>query len=240
MDYKKLKEDLITWLREYAENSHAKGFVFGLSGGIDSAVVAAVSKEIFPENSLGIIMPCESIDKDKDDALKIAKALDIKTEIVDLTETYRTLISASFSSENRLARSNIKPRLRMTSLYYYGADLGYLVLGSSNASEWYVGYSTKYGDSGADVYPIVNILKTDIFKLAKELNLPDFIIEKKPSAGLWEGQSDEDEMGFSYETLDSYIRGEKVPEIPIKEKIDRMHRNSKHKREIIPRFEIKK
>lgn len=239
MNYEKLRDDLVIWLRERAQEAHAKGFIFGLSGGIDSAVVAGLAKRVFPENSLGLIMPCDSIDDDKNDALKIAKSLDLEVKVVDLTNTYNELLKASFTSENKLARSNIKPRLRMTTLYYYGQDLGYLVVGPSNGSEWYVGYSTKYGDSGADIYPIANILKTDIFKLAKALDLPDFIIEKKPSAGLWKGQSDESEMGFTYEVLDSYIRGEKIPEEEIKKKIDGMHNRSKHKRMPVPMFKIK-
>lgn len=239
MNYEKLRDDLVIWLRERAQEAHAKGFIFGLSGGIDSAVVAGLAKRVFPENSLGLIMPCDSIDDDKNDALKIAKSLDLEVKVVDLTNTYNELLKASFTSENKLARSNIKPRLRMTTLYYYGQDLGYLVVGPSNGSEWYVGYSTKYGDSGADIYPIANILKTDIFKLAKALDLPDFIIEKKPSAGLWKGQSDESEMGFTYEVLDSYIRGEKIPEEEIKKKIDGMHNRSNHKRVPVPMFIIK-
>lgn len=239
MNYEKLRDDLVSWLRERAQEAHAKGFIFGLSGGIDSAVVAGLAKRVFPENSLGLIMPCDSIDDDKNDALKIAKSLDLEVKVVDLTNTYNELLKASFTSENKLARSNIKPRLRMTTLYYYGQDLGYLVVGPSNGSEWYVGYSTKYGDSGADIYPIANILKTDIFKLAKALDLPDFIIEKKPSAGLWKGQSDESEMGFTYEVLDSYIRGEKIPEEEIKKKIDGMHDRSNHKRMPVPMFKIK-
>ncbi|MGF0095681.1 NAD(+) synthase [Peptoniphilus sp. SGI.035] len=238
MDYKKVTENLVKWTEDYAKKVGAKGFVFGLSGGIDSAVVAAVAKRVFPENSLGLIMPCDSIDKDREDALKIAEAIGLDTKTIDLTSTFYELMKASFTSENKMARSNIKPRLRMTTLYYYAQDLGYLVLGPSNASECYLGYSTKYGDSGADIMPIANILKTDIFKIAEELGLPDFIINKKPSAGLWVGQTDEDEMGFTYEVLDSYIRGEKIPDKEVKEKIDRMHKNSEHKRIMPPKFEI--
>lgn len=238
MDYKKVTENLVKWTEDYAKKVGAKGFVFGLSGGIDSAVVAAVAKRVFPENSLGLIMPCDSIDKDREDALKIAEVLGLDTKTIDLTSTFYELMKASFTSENKMARSNIKPRLRMTTLYYYAQDLGYLVLGPSNASECYLGYSTKYGDSGADIMPIANILKTDIFEVAKELGLPEFVINKKPSAGLWIGQTDEDEMGFTYEVLDSYIRGEKIPEKEVKEKIDRMHKNSEHKRIMPPKFEI--
>lgn len=238
MDYKKVSEDLVNWLKEKAEETGAKGFVFGLSGGIDSAVVAALSKRVFPENSLGLIMPCESIEDDAKDAKLVAEKLNLETKTIDLTQTYRTLLKSSFESDNKMAKSNIKPRLRMTTIYYYAQDLGYLVLGPSNASEWYVGYSTKYGDSGADIMPIVNILKTDVFEIAKELGVPMEIIEKKPSAGLWKGQTDENEMGFTYEVLDSYIRGESVPDEETKERIDRMHKNSSHKRVMAPKFEI--
>lgn len=238
MDYKKVTEDLVNWLKEKAEETGAKGFVFGLSGGIDSAVIAALSKKVFPENSLGLIMPCESIDEDAEHAKLVADKINLKTETIDLTKTYKTLIESSFESENKMAKSNIKPRLRMTTLYYYAQDLEYLVLGPSNASEWYLGYSTKYGDSGADIMPIVNILKTDVFEIAKELGVPREIIEKKPSAGLWKGQTDESEMGFTYEVLDSYIRGESTPDEKTKERIDRMHKNSAHKRVMAPHFEI--
>lgn len=238
MDYKKVTQELINWLQKKAEQTGAKGFIFGLSGGIDSAVVAALSKKVFPKNSLGLIMPCESIEKDKEDALKVAEELNLETKVIDLSETYRQLIKSSFSSNNIMAKANIKPRLRMTTLYYYGQDLGYLVLGPSNASEWYLGYSTKYGDSGADIMPIVNFLKTDIYEIAKELGVPSDVINKKPSAGLWVGQSDEDEMGFTYDILDSYIKGEKVPEENIKNRIDKMHKNSAHKRSMAPQFKI--
>ena len=239
MDYKKVTEDLVKWVGDYAKKIGTKGFIFGLSGGIDSAVIAAISKRIFPENSLGLIMPCDSINEDREDALKVAKEINLETKTIDLTSTFDELMKASFISGNIMAKSNIKPRLRMTTLYYYAQDLGYLVLGPSNGSEMYLGYSTKYGDSGADLMPIANILKTDIFKIAKELGLPEFIINKKPSAGLWLGQTDEDEMGFTYEILDAYIRGEKIPEPEIKEKIDKMHKNSEHKRKLAPRFELK-
>lgn len=240
MDYKKVTEDLVNWLKEKAEETHAKGFVFGLSGGIDSAVVAALSKRVFPDNSLGLIMPCESIEEDAEHAKLVAEKINLETRTIDLTNTYRTLLESSFDSENKMAKSNIKPRLRMTTIYYYAQDLGYLVLGPSNASEWYLGYSTKYGDSGADIMPIANILKTDVFEIAKELGVPREIIEKKPSAGLWKGQTDENEMGFTYEVLDSYIRGESTPDEETKERIDRMHKNSAHKRVMAPQFELEK
>ncbi|RVU54994.1 NAD(+) synthase [Anaerosphaera multitolerans] len=222
-------DPIVNWLKEKVEETGSRGLVFGLSGGIDSAVIAGLAKRAFPGNSLGLIMPCESLKEDEEDARLVAKSLDLEIEKVDLTETYRTLLRDSFTSENRMAKSNIKPRLRMTTLYYYAQDRGYLVCGSSNASEFYIGYYTKNGDSGVDILPLVDFLKEDIFAMARELNIPQQIIDKKPSAGLWENQTDEMEMGFSYEQLDAHIKGEKVEE-EVAEKIEYMHRVSEHKR----------
>lgn len=222
-------ENIVKWIRETVENAGAKGVILGLSGGIDSAVVGAFARRAFPDTSLGLIMPCESNEEDEKDARLVSEAIGLKIEKVDLTQTYRQLISSSFNSENRMARSNIKPRLRMTTLYYYAQDLGYLVLGCSNASEFYIGYYTKYGDSGSDIIPLAEYLKDEVYDLARELGVPNKIIDKQPTAGLWEAQTDEKEMGFSYAALNAYIRGEEVEE-EIAKKIERMHNNSEHKR----------
>lgn len=222
-------ENIVKWIRETVENAGAKGVIIGLSGGIDSAVVGALARRAFPNTSLGLIMPCESNEEDEKDARLVSEAIGLKIEKVDLTQTYRQLISSSFNSENRMARSNIKPRLRMTTLYYYAQDLGYLVLGCSNASEFYIGYYTKYGDSGSDIIPLAEYLKDEVYDLARELGVPNKIIDKQPTAGLWEAQTDEKEMGFSYAALNAYIRGEEVEE-EIAKKIERMHNNSEHKR----------
>ena len=189
-------EDIVKWMRETVENAGAKGLILGLSGGIDSAVVGALAKRAFPDTTLGLILPCESDENDEADARLVAEAIDLKIEKVDLTQTYRQLISSSFNSENRMARSNIKPRLRMTTLYYYAQDLGYLVLGSSNASEFYIGYYTKYGDSGSDLIPLAEFLKMKFMSWQRELRIPSKIIDKEPSAGLWEEQTDEKRNGI--------------------------------------------
>ncbi|SHG99581.1 NAD+ synthase [Anaerosphaera aminiphila DSM 21120] len=222
-------EPVVNWLREIVKKSNAKGLVFGLSGGIDSAVIAGLAKKAFPNDSLGVIMPCESADEDEEDAILVADRLNLEVEKVDLTNTYRTLLKDSFISDNKMAKSNIKPRLRMTTLYYYAQDRGYLVCGSSNASEFYIGYYTKNGDSGVDILPLVSFLKEEVFEMARELNIPEKIIDKKPSAGLWENQTDEMEMGFTYEELDAHIRGEKI-DSDIAKKIEHMHEVSEHKR----------
>ncbi|NLY08670.1 MAG: NAD(+) synthase [Tissierellia bacterium] len=239
MDIKFLANELVLWLKERAESANAKGFVFGLSGGIDSAVVAAACKQALPNNSTGIIMPCHSIDEDEEHARIVAESLNITLEKVDLTKTFDALVEAAPKSEHAMAISNIKPRLRMTTLYYYAQTHGYLVVSGSNLSEFYTGYFTKFGDSGADILPLANILKKDVYRLAKYWDIPEVIIDKKPSAGLWKGQTDEQEMGFSYDELDGFIQGESI-DSNIEEKIISMHNRSKHKRAFPPIFVPKK
>lgn len=228
-------EDLVTWLREKVTEAKCDGVVFGLSGGVDSAVVAGLSKLAFPKTSLGLIMPCNSKDEDEIDARLLAQAIDLKVEKVDLTKVYYCLLEEASASENDLAKSNIKPRLRMTTLYYYAQRNNYLVLGPSNKSEIYVGYFTKHGDSGCDLFVLADFTKDEVYDLARSLDIPEKIINKKPSAGLVSGQSDEDDLGFSYQVLDSYIKGGKINSAD-KNKIDKMHRQSAHKRKMPESF----
>ncbi len=222
-------EKLVDWLRGKVLASGSKGVVFGLSGGIDSAVIAGISKLSFPDTCLGVIMPIHSIPEDEEDARLVADKLSLNIKKVDLSETYDNLIKSTFNSDNNLSKSNVKPRLRMTTLYYYGQDLGYLVLGSSNKSEIHIGYFTKHGDSGADLMPLGNFTKRQIYELARLLDLPQKIIDKKPSAGLWIGQSDESELGFSYDTLDDYLNGKEIEE-SIRIDIESRNKKTAHKR----------
>ncbi|CCQ92542.1 NH(3)-dependent NAD(+) synthetase [[Clostridium] ultunense Esp] len=229
-------EDLIEWLKIKVKEAGGKGLVFGLSGGIDSAVVAGLSKKAFPMSSLGIIMPCHSNPIDEEHGLLVAESLDLKTERVDLSKVYDQFIqSVNIKLTNKLALANIKPRLRMTTLYYFAQNYNYLVVGSSNKSEFTIGYFTKHGDSGVDLLPLASFTKTDIWKMARYLNIPEIIIEKPPTAGLWENQTDEDEMGFGYDILDNYIVNNTGPE-NIVEKIEKMNRTSEHKRKFPPIF----
>lgn len=230
-------EKLVKWLKEKVNDANAKGLVFGLSGGIDSAVVAGLAKLAFPEDSLGIIMPCYSDPIDEEHALLVANALNLKWKIVDLSKTFDTLVS-SINDEivNPMAKINIKPRLRMTTLYFFAQNYNYLVAGSSNKSELTVGYFTKYGDSGVDIMPLASFIKSEIRELARKLNIPQVIIDKPPTAGLWANQKDEDELGFTYDVLDEYIKTGNGPK-EIVEKIERMNRISQHKRELPPIFE---
>ena len=229
-------DELVVWLRKKVNEAGGEGVVFGLSGGVDSAVVAGVSKRAFPDTSLGIIMPCHSNPIDEEHGILVADSLNLKTKKVDLTTVYDAFIkTAEIETNNDLAKANIKPRLRMTTLYYYAQSYNYLVLGGSNKSEFTIGYFTKHGDSGADLLPIASFVKKDIWNMARALNIPDIIIEKPPTAGLWEGQTDEDEMGFNYDVLDEYILNKSGPS-EIIEKIQGMNRRSEHKRNFPPIF----
>lgn len=232
----KVVNDLVKWLKDNVEKANCKGIVLGLSGGIDSAVVAGLSKKAFPNDTLGIIMPCHSNPQDEADGILVAESLDMKMEKVDLSDTFDTLVKElDDDGENRLALSNIKPRLRMTTLYYHGQKNKYLVAGTGNKSEFTIGYFTKHGDSSVDLLPIVDFVKHEVRDLARYLDIPEKVITKAPSAGLWENQTDEDEMGFSYKELDNYIEnGEGTKEV--KEKIERMNRNSEHKRRLANMF----
>lgn len=226
-----LCEDIIKWMRDRVKESGSKGVVFGLSGGIDSAVVAALSKKAFPENALGLIMPCHSNSEDEEHARLVANSLDLEIKKVDLGKVYDLFLDELEDTDNILALSNIKPRLRMTTLYYYAQTRKYLVAGTSNKSELTVGYFTKYGDSGVDILPIADLLKEEVFELAKYLNIPEPIINKPPSAGLWESQTDEEEMGFSYRELDNYIKTGEGKE-KVKQRIETMYKRSEHKRRL--------
>lgn len=246
MNYEFLIKDISDWIYTRVLEANCEGVVFGLSGGVDSAVIAGLSKLAFPQNSLGIIMPCHSDIDDEIDARLVSESLNLDTEYVNLSKTFDCLIEASkeasnFTSKNKkLALANIKPRLRMTTLYYYAQNLNYLVLGPTNKSEFMMGYFTKHGDSSVDLLPIADLLKRDIFKIAKLLNIPQKILNKKPSAGLWEEQSDEDEMGFSYELLDSYISDDSTSiDDSIKKKIDSMYYSSRHKRTYPPIYKVR-
>lgn len=232
-DFEKKIDEKVNYIKRSVEEAGLKGVVFGLSGGLDSAVVAALCKRAFKDNALGIIMPIHSAPQDEEDARLVAENTGINLKKVDLTKTFDAFMESVDETNVEMSIHNVKPRLRMTTLYYYAQSKSYMVVGSSNYSEYYTGYFTKHGDSGADIFPIVDLLKTDLFEMAKYLGLPEKIINKKPSAGLFEGQTDEDEMGFTYEELDGYIMNEIKLDEKKKELIDRLHRINRHKMTIL-------
>ncbi len=225
------------WLCEKVHEAHSSGIVLGLSGGIDSSVLAALGGEALGrEKVLGIIMPCHSIDEDEQDARLLASELDINFMRVDLTNTFDSLIISFGIELSPLARSNLKARLRMATLYAVAQTANFLVCGTSNRSEYETGYFTKYGDSGVDLMPLAGFLKREIREMAKILHVPEKIITKAPSAGLYKGQTDEDDMGFSYEVLDEYLATGHINDDKARDRIDAMHTRSEHKRKPIPIF----
>ena len=197
-------ERISTWIKERVKEAGARGVVLGISGGIDSAVTAVLAKRGLGDGVLGVIMPCHSDPTDVEHARMVADKFGIETEYVDLTPVFDCLL-ATLPSGDRLAVANLKPRLRMAVLYYYANSRNYLVAGTGNKSEIKIGYFTKFGDGGADILPLGDLLKSQVRELACELSVPEEIIVKSPSAGLWEGQTDEGEMGITYDELDSIL-----------------------------------
>ena len=229
-----LVQKLCDWIEDKVTEAKAKGIVFGLSGGLDSAVVAALSIRIFPQNTLAIIIPCHSLEADINDALNFINKFNIHYKIIDVSKVYASFIHLLNDKEKegsfKLAEANIKPRLRMTTLYYFANKLNYLVVGTGNKSELMIGYFTKYGDGGADILPLGNLLKSQVGELAEYLGIPKKIINKPPSAGLWEGQTDEEEIGISYEQLDKYLKTGKLNNKIVEKKIQDKITKSAHKR----------
>ena len=237
MDLKSYLGVIEHFIISYLEKTHADGYVLGLSGGVDSSLVAALTKKAVGKEKLHcIMMPIESHPSDLEDAVNLAKALDINYHVLDLTETYhsfaKTLADQGIELD-KASLSNLKVRMRMSALYAYGQKNHLLVLGTDNADERYTGYFTKYGDGAADLLPIAKLVKHEVVEAAKILGVPTKLAERVPSAGLFEGQTDEKEMGVTYKDLDDFLLGKTVnPQA--EERIIHLHLVSEHKRVAIP------
>ena len=236
----KLSEEIANWIKERLEKSGKKGIVFGLSGGLDSAVLANLVKMAAGDNVLGLILPCKSNSEDRELAMKAAEGAGIETKEVPLDGVFDELVGARRNANNP-AKANLKPRLRMAVLYYFANTLDYLVAGAGNKSELTIGYFTKYGDGAVDILPLGGLLKEEVRELAKKLGVPGEIIKRPPSAGLWQGQTDEAEIGLTYDELDSAIAAiekNKTQGIDEKtlDKVKKLIEKSEHKRVKIPIF----
>jgi len=251
-----LADDISAWLREHFEQSGAARYVLGLSGGIDSAVVAGLAaRGIGADKVLGVLMPSASNPDDANAARLVADAFGIPTLMVDLTDPTASLLAAMPTPENvqaatgesdpadaraqQLAHANLKPRLRMTTLYYVANLCGGIVLGTGNKSEAMIGYFTKYGDGGVDLKPISQLYKHEVRAVARAIGVPQPVIERPPSAGLWDGQTDEQEIGLTYDQLDAALAAIEsgdtgdIDEAVI-ERVQQMIRSSEHKRQPVP------
>jgi len=204
---------VVGWIRERVEEAGARGCVVGLSGGVDSSVVGALCKRAFPETCLGLIMPYSGADDDfTGRADELARSLDIPTVVHPIGEAHQRL-AETFLAHPEIAKlapedlevpfGNLRARLRMCALYLYANASNYMVAGTGNKDEDYgIGYFTKYGDGGVDISPIADFHKSEVYELARALGIPSRIIEAPPSAGLWDGQTDEDELGMSYDEIE--------------------------------------
>jgi len=210
IDFRVETEKRVKAIRELVLKTGAKGIILGNSGGKDSALCAILCK-LSCDNTVGVIMPCDAkqnYGQDMDDALLLAEQYGIESRVVDLTSAKLSIVEETekVGGITKLAASNIPPRLRMTTLYLIAQSEGRLVCGTGNKSERYMGYFTKWGDGGYDFNPIADLYATDIYPFLKYLKAPSSIIEKAPQAGLYEGQTDEKDMGVTYEAIDKFIK----------------------------------
>jgi len=240
-----LVDRLVGWLRDYAAGAGAKGYVVGLSGGVDSSVTAALCKRAVGENVLGVLMPCHSTPEDAHVAQLVAEAFGLETVTVELGPVLDAFMTALPPGLSDMARANSKPRLRMATVYALAQTRGYLVAGTGNKSELMIGYFTKYGDGGVDLEPLGQLFKWQVYELARELGVPQPVIDRPPSAGLWMGQTDEDEMGITYDDLDATLAaieaGETEQVAPaLLERVQAMMAASAHKLSPPPSFDLER
>lgn len=203
---------ILNSIRTRVEKAKASGGVVALSGGIDSSLVTVLSYKALGKNIIALIMPEEGVtpEKDVEDALSLAKKLEIPYRLIHINDAinwFEEIFPDGKVSENvkRLTLANVKPRVRMIVNYIHANFENKIVLGTSNKTELLLGYGTKYGDMAADLYPIGDLYKTQVWQLAEYLGIPTEIIRKKPSAGLWKGQTDEEELGHTYREIDSVL-----------------------------------
>ncbi|HEV2146653.1 MAG TPA: NAD(+) synthase [Longimicrobiaceae bacterium] len=246
-DPRALVEGLTGWIREHVERAGATGAVFGLSGGIDSAVACGLcARAMGPERCLGVVMPIGNVPEDEELGRLTGERFGVRVIAPDLLPAFQALEEAFRAERDAtgleptspeaavLATANVKPRLRMTTLYHFASLLNYLVVGTGNKAELTVGYFTKYGDSGVDLLPLADLTKTEVRAVARELSVPERIVERAPSAGLWEGQTDEEELGITYEQIDRYLEEGSSGSAEADARIRRRFLASQHKRELPP------
>lgn len=220
-------KNIAKWITNYVNKYYLKGVTVGISGGVDSAVVAGIVSKFTKLETQYVFIDISSSALDKKCVKELANNLKTNIRTINLKKDYESLIK-TIGISNKMSLANVKPRLRMTTLFALASEKKHIVLGTSNADELYLGYFTKFGDSGCDLMPIANFNKTEIFAIAKELKLPKSIINRAPSASLFGNQTDEEEMGVTYKEIDDFLSGKKISN-KSKNIIQKLHKINKHK-----------
>ncbi|MEM5872047.1 MAG: NAD+ synthase [Candidatus Aenigmatarchaeota archaeon] len=234
MNPEEISKKIETWIKNKVKEAGARGVVLGLSGGVDSAVSAILARKAVGKKALALLLPCESKKMDEKLAKIVIKKFDIKYEKIDLTPIFKHF-KKILPKADKKTLGNLKARLRMAVLYYYANKYRYLVLGTSNRSEIWMGYFTKYGDGACDILPLGGLYKTQVIELAKYLEVPKEILNASPSAGLWRGQTDEREIGMSYSQLDLILwemESGKLRKSRLNDLVRQMIEKSRHKRKM--------
>ena len=242
-DYASITSTIENFLEEQMKKNHSEGLILGLSGGIDSAVLAYICKRKFPDKTIAIVMPDTAITPkiETEDALKMVSLTGIQYKLIDINPIVNEY--SMYLEPNERAKGNLRARVRTNILYYYANAKNYLVLGSSDKSEYLIGYFTKFGDGASDITPIVSLYKLQVREIAKYLGVPENVITKKSSPHLWKDHEAENELGASYEEVDSILyclfdkklsaqETQEVTGIEMStiEKIQELNKNSEHKR----------
>lgn len=246
-----IKDEIVAWIRKYfEENGPACSAVIGVSGGKDSSVAAALCVEALGKDRvIGVLMPNRE-QSDISDSRRLVETLGIQCVEFNIGPAFHAMVKHLTSNKElqaitgskemaHEARINLGPRLRMSTLYAIGQMLpnGGRVVNTCNMSEDYVGYSTKYGDAAGDFSPLSDLLVEEVLQIGKVLGLPDTLTLKTPSDGL-SGMSDEDKLGFTYNTLDKYVQTGVCTDNQVKERIDRLHQINRHKLRLMPKYEL--
>jgi len=227
---------LAAWLTEQVRSRGGACAVVALSGGIDSAVVAALcARGLGPSAVRTLALPIHSLPEDTEDALLVARTLGVAVRVIELERAYEAMLDALGADVrgHALAAANVRPRLRMTALYAEAASHGGIVVGTGNRDELTVGYFTKYGDGGVDLLPLGNLTKGGVRAVARVLGVPQRILDRTPTAGLWRGQTDEAELGFTYADLDRYLTTGEASDV-LRQMVDERRRAHAHKLEMPP------